>query len=182
MFRRFAPALLILICVLLDTAVLPIVYTGVYAVPLTMVAVMLIGMLMGRMRGLLYGTIGGLLIDITAGTLGMMTFYFMAAGFMMGLILYVPGEPLRPARRGARRRRLQRAAWAFVFFALGEVSILVIQYFNTATLRWIYFFNIFARGLICAALVTLFRPLVYRMLLGARPTRIPARSREVKSF
>ena len=63
MFRRFAPALMVLACFILDTTVLPIVYDGVYAVPMTVVAVLLIGMLMGRMRGLLYGTIGGLLIE-----------------------------------------------------------------------------------------------------------------------
>ncbi len=182
MFRRFAPALLILICFLLDTTILPIVFTGVYVVPLTVVAVFLIGMLMGRMRGLLYGTIGGLLIDITSGTLGMMTFFFMAVGFMIGLILYVPGEPLRPARRNARRRRLQRAVWVFVLFAAGEVTIFVIQYFNTAAIRWVYFFNIVARSLICAALTTVFRPLAYRLLLGTGRGRIPARHREVKSF
>ena len=182
MFRRFAPALLVLACFLLDTTILPIVYTGVYAVPLTMVAVFLIGMLMGRMRGLLYGTIGGLLIDITSGTLGMMTFYFMAVGFMIGLILYVPGEPLRPARRNARRRRLERALWVFALYALGEAAIFVIQYFNTATIRWVYFFNIAVRGLICAALVMIFRPLAYRLLLGTRQRRVPSRNREVKSF
>lgn len=182
MFRRFAPALLILVCFILDTTILPIVYTGVYAVPLTIVAVFLIGLLMGRMRGLLYGTIGGLLIDITSGTLGMMTFYFMAVGFMIGLILYVPGETLRPGRRGYRRRLLQRAEWVFVLYAIGEIVIFVIQYFNTASIRWIYFANIAVRSLICAVLVTLFRPAVYRLLLGGKQRRIPARNREVKSF
>ena len=153
MLRRFAPALLILACFILDTTLLPIVYTGVYAVPLTLVAVFLIGMLMGRMRGLLYGTIGGLLIDITSGTLGMMAFYFMAAGFMIGLILYVPGETLRPGRRGARRRRVQRFAWVFALYLAGEIVLFVIQYFNTASIRLIYFANIGLRALICAALV-----------------------------
>ncbi|MBR6890230.1 MAG: ECF transporter S component, partial [Clostridia bacterium] len=110
MLRRFIPAIMILVCVILDTTILPIVYGGVYTVPLTVVAVLLIGMLMGRMRGLLYGTIGGLLIDITTGTLGMMTFFFMAVGFVIGLILYNPGEHLRTGRRVARRRHLERAA------------------------------------------------------------------------
>ena len=97
---------MILACFILDTTIMPIVYGGVYTVPLTVVAVFLIGMLMGRMRGLLYGTIGGLLIDITSGTLGMMTFFFMAVGFVIGLILYNPGEQLRTARRHAGRKRL----------------------------------------------------------------------------
>ena len=103
MFRRFAPLTIILICCILDTTILPIIYGGVYTVPLTVVAVFLIGMLMGRMRGLLYGTVGGLLIDISSGTLGMMTFFYMSVGFMIGLILYNPGENLRTVRRTGRR-------------------------------------------------------------------------------
>ncbi|MBR1820387.1 MAG: hypothetical protein IJ769_02060 [Clostridia bacterium] len=53
MLRRLAPTIMVLTAVILDTTVMPVVYTGVYAVPLTVVAVFLIGMLMGRMRGLL---------------------------------------------------------------------------------------------------------------------------------
>lgn len=182
MLRRFAPALLILATFILDTTVLPIVYGGVYAVPLTVVAVLLIGMLMGRMRGLLYGTIGGLLIDITSGTLGLMTFFFMAVGFMIGLILYNPGEHLRTGRRLARRKRVQRAVWVFVLYAIGEAVLLVIQYFNTAELHWMYFFNIAVRALIVTALTLLLRPAAYHILLGGDRGRIPTRDREVKSF
>ena len=181
MLRRLSPFLLILVCFILDTTILPIVYGGVYTVPLTVVAVFLIGMLMGRMRGLLYGTIGGLLIDITSGTLGMMTFFFMAVGFMIGLILYNPGENLRSGRRVARRRRLQRGVWVFALYALGEAVLFVIQYFNTAEIRPVYFLNIAARSLICTALVLLLRPAAYALLLGNR-SRVPTRHREVKSF
>ena len=181
LLRRLAPLLLILACFVLDTTILPVVYGGVYTVPLTVVAVFLIGMLMGRMTGLLYGTIGGLLIDITTGTLGMMTFFFMAMGFMIGLILYNPGERLRTARRQARRKRFQRVAWVFVLYALGELVLLVIQYFNTATLMPIYFINIAVRSLICAALTLLLRPAAYSILVGNR-SRVPTRDREVKSF
>ena len=181
MLRRFAPALMVLATFILDTTALPIVYGGVYAVPLTVVAVLLIGMLMGRMRGLLYGTIGGLLIDITSGTLGLMTFFFMAVGFMIGLILYNPGEHLRTGRRVARRKRVQRGVWVFVLYALGEAVLLVIQYFNTAELQWMYFLNIALRASIVTALTLLFRPLAYHILLGNRG-RVPTRDREVKSF
>ena len=181
MLRRLSPLLMILACFLLDTTVLPVVYGGVYTVPLTVVAVFLIGMLLGRMSGLLYGTIGGLLIDITSGTLGMMTFFFMAVGFMIGLILYNPGEHLRTARRQARRKRFQRGIWVFVLYTLGEVVLFVIQYFNTADIRLIYFVNIAVRSLICTALTLLLRPVAYSMLLGNR-SRVPTRDREVKSF
>ena len=173
---------MILATVILDTTILPIAYTGVYAVPLTVVAVLLIGMLMGRMRGLLYGTIGGLLIDITSGTLGLMTFFFMAVGFMIGLILYNPGEHLRTGRRIARKKRVQRGIWVFTLYTLGELVLLVIQYFNTATLNGMYFINIAARALICTALTILLRPLAYKILLGGDRARVPARHREVRSF
>ena len=182
MLRRLAPALLILATVILDTTVLPIVYSGVYAIPLTVVAVFLIGMLMGRMRGLLYGTIGGLLIDITSGTLGVMTFFFMAVGFLIGLILYNPGEHLRTGRKLARRRHLERATWVFALYAVGETALFMIQYFNTADLRIIYFVNIALRALICTGLVMLLRPVAYALLIGNNQGRVPTRNREVKSF
>lgn len=181
MLRRVAPVLMILAAFILDTTVLPVVYGGVYTVPLTVVAVFLIGMLMGRMSGLLYGTIGGLLIDITSGTLGIMTFFFMAVGFMIGLILYNPGERLRTARRQARRKRFQRALWVFALYATGELALFALQYFNTADIRPIYFVNIAIRSLICAALTLLLRPAAYSLLLG-NPSRVPTRDREVKSF
>ena len=42
MLRRFAPMLMVFACFILDTTILPIVYGGVYTVPLTVVAVFLI--------------------------------------------------------------------------------------------------------------------------------------------
>lgn len=172
---------MILACFLLDTTVLPVVYGGVYTVPLTVVAVFLIGMLMGRMSGLLYGTIGGLLIDITSGTLGIMTFFFMGVGFMIGLILYSPTERPRAGRRQSRRTRVQRATWVFVLYVIGEATLLIMQYFNTAELQPMYFVNIAVRALICTALTMLLRPAAYAMLVGNR-SRVPTRNREVRSF
>ena len=181
MLRRLMPTLLILICFLLDTTVLPVVYGGVYTVPLTVVAVFLIGMLMGRMSGLLYGTIGGLLIDITSGTLGLMTFFFMAMGFLVGLILYDPRERPKTGRRQMRRKFARQFGWVFVLYALGEATLFVIQYFSTALIRPIYLINIAVRCLICATLTVLLKPLAQALLVGNR-RRLPARNREVRSF
>ena len=161
---------------------MPMVYSGVYAVPLTIVAVFTIGILLGRMRGLLYGTIGGLLIDITSGTLGMMTFYFMSVGFMIGLILYNPHERLLPSRRNVARRRIQRTAWVFVLYALGELVLLCIQYFHTASLHWVYFVNILIRSLICTVLTSLLLPSMRAILVGRKKNGTGNRTREVKSF
>lgn len=183
MFRRFSAFLLILLTVILDTTIIPIFYNGTYLVPLTIVVVFLIGMLLGRIRGLFYGTIGGLLIDITSGTLGMMTFYFMAVGFMIGLILYSPHERLVPSRRNVIRRRVSRTVWVFVLYALGELAILGIQYFHTASMQWIYLAHILARSLICTVLTVLLRPLFFSILIGRKNrTSTNSRTQEVKSY
>lgn len=182
MFRRFGPAILILVCIVLDTSVLPVVYGGVFTVPLTLIAVFSIGMLLGRMRGLLYGTFGGLLLDITSGTLGMMTFFFMAAGFLIGLIVYSPGERLVPSRRKQRRRVAWRATWVFALYGAGEIALFVIQYFNTASIQWIYFRNMLIRAVVCTALTMLLRAPMERLLVGRGGNRTTPLNREVKSF
>ena len=182
MFRRFYPALLILVCFILDTAIIPALVRGVYVVPLTIVAVLSIGMLLGRMRGLLYGTFGGLLMDITSGTLGMMTFYFMAVGFMIGLIVYAPGDRILPSRRKRRRRVIWRASWIFVLYTAGELALFIIQYFHTASFEFIYLLNIIIRGIICTAVTMMVRPAMDRFLVGRGANRAVLRNREVKSF
>ncbi len=181
MLRRILPALLILVSVLLDTAVLPVVYGGLYAVPVTLVMVFLIGMLLGRMRGLLYGTIGGLLLDITTGTLGMLMLVFMFCGFMIGLIVYQPEEQYVSAarRRASRRRWVWPAIWTFSLYAVVEVALLVMQYFYTANFKWQYLLYILIRAAILTVAVVLLRPLFGTMLLSRRPA---ARVREVKNF
>ena len=182
MFRRLNPFLLILVCFLLDTSIMPIVYGGVYTVPLTIIAVFCIGMVQGRMSGLLFGTLGGLLMDITTGTLGAMTFFFMFVGFMIGLIVYEPNERILPSRRKQRRRILWRAAWVFALYTVGELAILVAQYFNTATMEWLYLLNLLIRALICTALTTLLYPVMRRVLTSGDQGRAASRNREVKSF
>ena len=182
MFRRLLPLLMALIGFLLDTTVIPMVYSGPYSVPLTVVLIFLIGMCMGRMRGLLYGTLTGLLIDITSGTLGMMTFFYMSIGFMIGLIVYEPGERVRGSLRRRRRRLFWRAVWVFALYAMGEIVLFAIQYFNTAAFRPVYFLNIFIRAVICTALTMLLHPVMDRILTVRGSDRAASRSREVKSF
>lgn len=183
MLRRILPALLILVFFLLDTTVVPMLYTGVYGVPLTVIAVFCIGMVLGRMSGLLYGTLGGLLMDITTGTLGMMTYLLMFIGFMIGLIVYVPGERLVPSRRKQRRRLVWRTVWVFVLYVAAELSMFVIQYFNTAEFEWVYLLNILIRAAVCTVLCTLAHPLFNGMLADKSLGRAAkSRNREVKRF
>lgn len=158
-------------------------YSGPFLVPLTMPVVFLIGILLGRTNGILYGMIGGLLIDITAGTLGMMTFFMMAMGFLIGLILYTSTERPVLSRRQLRKARLTRAAWVFSLYAVGELVLFVIQYFHTAVIEPVYFLNIFIRSLICLGLTVVLRPLAHSMFIGRRTTTAAnSRTREVKSF
>ena len=183
MFRRLAPALSILLCVILDTTIIPMVYSGPYLVPLTMPVVFLIGMLTGRTNGVLYGMIGGLLIDISAGTLGMMTFFMMAVGFMIGLILYATTERPVLSRRQLRKRYLNRVTWVFALYAVGEAVLLTIQYFHTAVLEPVYILNILIRSVICTAVTFILRPFALSVFVDRSKTGASAnRTREVKSF
>ena len=183
MLRKILPALTIIVCVILDTAVIPLFYSGAYLVPLTMPFVFLIGMLTGRTNGVLYGMIGGLLIDISAGTLGMMTFYMMAVGFLIGLILYTDTERPILSHRQLRRTRLNRATWVFALYMAGEIVLFVIQYFHTAVIEPVYLLNILIRSLICLVLTVVFRPLAHLMFVGKHRAKAAGkRTREVKSF
>ena len=182
MFRRVLPTLLCLAVFLIDTTIVPMVVAGPYAVPLSAVLILCIGMTVGRMRGLLYGTLTGLLIDITSGTLGMMTFFYMAIGFMIGLIVYEPEGTAVSSLRQRRRRILWQAVWVLALYAAGEVVLFVIQYFNTAAFQWRYLLNILIRSAICMALTMALRPLIQRLLVPKGVERKAPRSREVKSF
>jgi len=183
LLRKLSPALTIIVCVILDTAVIPLFYSGSYLVPITMPFVFLIGMLTGRTNGVLYGMIGGLLIDISAGTLGMMTFFMMAVGFLVGLILHPSTERLVFSYRQLRKTRFNRAVWVFALYMTGEIVLFVIQYFHTAVIEPVYLLNILIRSLICLALTVILKPLAHLMFVGKhRAATAGKRTREVKSF
>ena len=182
MLRRLTPFLTTLLAMLLDTAVIPVFYHGVFTVPLTLVVVTCIGLLKGRLQGLLFGMIGGLLIDVTAGTLGMMTFFFMAVGFLTALIVDENND--RPIT--GVRFHLRRAAVAFARCMLGEIVFAVYQYFVTAAFEWHQLRSMALRCAIAAALTVLLCPLLDRLFNGRRSAAHARRSagskREVKYF
>ena len=91
-------------------------------------------------------------------------------------------RPSRQARRTARRRRVQRAAGVFALYLAGEISLFLIQYYNTTQIQPMLFVNMAVRSLICTLLTVFLRPLAYSLLLGNDRGRIPTRDREVKSF
>ena len=167
MRKYLSPTLFVLVAFILDTSVVPRFYQGVFSVPLMLVAVLLIGMAGGHSLGLLFGTLGGLLLDITTGTLGMMTFFFMAVGFLVGLMLKTLVKPVElPTRSNVRRARLRRVGWPFGLVLLGETVLLIIQYFYTARFEWAYVLNLLVRTTIVTLLTWLFYPLAARLISG----------------
>lgn len=165
---------------LLDTAVIPVLYHGTYTIPLTLVVVLCIGLLLGRLRGLLFGMIGGLLIDISSGTLGAMTFFFMTSGFLVALIV----DETNDRRMAGVRFHLRRGGVAFALYMLGEVVFCVYRYFVTASFEWRFVIHMALRSLIVSALVVLICPMLSRLFFGRKHAqrKYSNRNREVKYF
>lgn len=184
MLKRIMPPLTILAAILLDTAVIPVFYSGRFLIPLSLLAVILIGIQLGRIMGLLYGTIAGLLLDISAGSLGMKLFPYMVIGFLIGFLLDQQPEISRGMDRVERIQLIAvRLIWVTVLVLLHEVVMLVIQYFNTAVFEWSYVGNLLIRSLLTTALVQLLYPLAHRLYRSRAKKAAAGRStREVKNF
>lgn len=180
MLRKLTPFLTTFLAMLLDTAVIPVLYHGTYTVPLTLAVVLCNALLLGRLPGLLFGMIGGLLIDITAGTLGVMTFFFMAVGFLSALIV----DENADRQITGIRFHLRRGGVAFLLYAVGETVFVVYRYFITAAFEWRYVQYISIRALIFAAIIILICPALNRMYFGrgAAQHRAPGGRREARHF
>lgn len=184
MLKRILPPLSILLSVLLDTAVLPVFLYGRYLVPVSLILVILIGIQLGRMRGMLYGMIAGLLLDISAGTLGLKLIPYILIGFLIGFLL--DNQP-EISRNTDRRERLQllavRAIWIFVLVFLHEIVLLIYQYFSTAIFEWKYVRDLLIRAAITISLCMLFYQPFHRVFIGkADHARSGRTVREVKHF
>lgn len=182
MLRRLAPYGIIILTVLLDTAILPAFYQGAYAISLTLAAVLCVGLTLGKLYGMLLGMIGGLLIDITTGTLGMMTFYCLTLGFLVALLLDET-NPSTPRPKGIWFH-VRHALTAFGLYMLGEIVLGVYHYFLTASFSGALVVRMLLRGAIFAVLVlALYTPLK-RLFLGKKlqPRETYRKSREVKHF
>lgn len=182
--KRLVPILLILLSVLLDTAVLPVFLYGRYLIPISMVSVILIGIQRGRMSGMLYGLIAGLLLDVSAGTLGMKLLPYVLIGFLIGFFL--DSQP-QISRSLDRKERLQlyavRAIWIGVLVLLHEIVMLVYQYFSTAILEWKYVRDLMLRSVLTVGLCLLMYRPFYALLVGREHRGFQRRgTREVKHF
>lgn len=184
MLKKLAPALTLLFSVLLDTAVLPAFYYGRFLVPLSLVVVILCGIQLGRTRGMLYGMIAGLLLDISAGTLGMKLFPYVIIGFLIGFLLDQQPEITRSIERRERIQRYAvRAIWIAVLVLVHEIVMLVYQYFYTAIFRWSYVGDLLLRvAMVTALCMALYSP-IHRMYFGKTGAAGKGRNtREVKRF
>ena len=184
MLRRLAPLFAVLITFLLDTAVLPVFYYGRYLVPLTLVVVILTGIQRGRIQGMLYGLIAGVLLDVSAGTLGMKLFPYVIIGFLIGFFL---DQQPQIDRSMERRERVQlllvRIIWITVLLILHETVMLIYQYFNTAVFEWIYVHDLAIRIAVVTALCLIAYPLFHGIYFGkARAADSGRVTREVKNF
>lgn len=182
MLRRLSPYLIVILAVLLDTAVLPVFYYGTLTVPLTLAVVLCVGLTLGKLRGALLGMVGGLLIDISCGTLGMMTFFFMACGFLIALLLE-ESNPSAPQPTGLWFHA-RHALVIAVLYLLGEAVFCFYRYFVTAHFEWYYLRSILQRDLVFTiASLMLYSPLA-RLFLGKRKEARATfgKTREVKHF
>ena len=184
MLRRLAPLLTTLLTVLLDTAVIPVLYTGRFLVPLSLVVVILIGIQLGRISGMLYGMIAGLLMDISTGNIGMKFFPYIAIGFLIGFLLDQQPEIRRGMERIDRIHIIAiRLIWIMVLVLLHEIVMLVIQYFNTAMFKWSYVGTLLIRAALTTLLAQLLYPLTRLIYRGKEKAVGGSRStREVKNF
>lgn len=87
--RRYLPAILLVLTVMIDISVIPMIGSQIlseYGPLLTLCTVVSFGLLLGRTRGMLYGLIGGLLLDILVGyQFGLMSAVCIASGYLAGL-------------------------------------------------------------------------------------------------
>ena len=184
MLRKLAPIFTVLLSILLDTAVLPVFYYGRFLVPLSLVAVILCGVQLGRTSGMLYGMIAGLLLDVSAGTLGMKLFPYVAIGFLVGFFLDQQPEINRSMERRERLQRLAvRTIWISLPLLVYEIVMLVLQYFSTAIFEWSYVRDLLVRVVMLTALCLLLYAPMHRLYFGkTNSTRKGRNTREVKSF
>ena len=184
MLRRLSPLFAVLAAFLLDTAVIPVFYYGRFLVPLTLVVVIEIGIQRGRTQGMLYGLIAGVLLDVSAGTLGMKLFPYVLIGFLIGFFLDQQPEIDRTMdRRERMQRMLVRIIWIVSLLVVFEIVMLIYQYFNTAVFEWIYVRDLFIRvammTVLCLAAYPLFHSIFFGTVRAAQDGRA---TREVKHF
>ncbi len=184
MLRRFLHYLIIVLLVMIDISVVPILTTSVYVLPMTMLFVMCLGLILGRTHGMLGGLLGGLLVDILSGLpLGYMTFSYIAAGFLTGLIGYDSDEMRAQDTYSPGRALLRRFLAVAMTLTLFESVTMVYQYFNTALFEAAYVNHALVRVVIGAILTNaLYYPMTPALVGKTRKRVRIDPKREVKNL
>ena len=184
MLRRLAPIFAVFIAFLLDTALIPVIYYGRYLVPLTLVVVILTGIQVGRAQGMICGLVAGLMLDVTAGTLGVKLLPYVLIGFLIGFFLDQQPQIDRSLPRKERiQLMLVRIIWISALLFLHELVLMIYQYFNTAIFEWAYLRDLIIRVAMTTALcLILYAPFRSICFGGIRIIRSGRDTREVKNY
>ena len=186
------PLVSIIVFVLLDTSVIPEFYYGAYSVPLTLAVVSCISISFteSRLTGVFYGLIAGIFIDVSSGTLGAMTFFFMAYALLYNIIIVQDvGERTEASMHRLDLRRENSLFWivgtAGGLYLVQEVVILAYRYFFTYTFvldfTWSYVRDMLLRSVIFS-IVTLALFPALRWLFGINKLRQRESSKEGVRF
>ena len=168
MIKRFIPsAILLIVTVLIDTAVIPVLLSSRYIMPLSLMAVMSIGMLRGSIHGALSGVVSGLMIDISCGTLGVFLITYVLSGFIIGIIVYIP-EAYKSRQITRRKLYILRALISFAILIVFECIIAFSKYYQTALFDWLYVRDMFIRAFIGTAGTILMLLYASRFIIGRR--------------
>jgi len=180
--KRIASPLMLIFFVLMDTTAMQLLVSRAMQFSLTLVIIMIIGMLRGRMYGMLYGMVGGVLMDIASGTLGVMIFSGIAAGYIAGFIIYETNEQIIRRDVSRFKRWLSRFLTALGLLAAAELVMNIWQYYYVSLYSWNILFYALARIFLGALVTMILMPVMAWMFFGRRPRQIPAAKQEVKSF
>ena len=171
-------ALAVLAALLLDTAVIPVFYTGPYRVQLLLVLTFAYGMEGGFVTGLLAGLVAGILADISAGGAGDLLFAAMGTGLAAGAVARYRTDVY--SRRA--RSRMYRLLRAFSIALLAEGGILFYRYYQVGTFDAATLWPMAARAALLTALAYAVSPPVRRILYGGWRARTGGAAGEEKKF
>ncbi len=169
-FGRFAPALVLLLALLMDTTILPMFYQGIYAPNVTLALILAYAIQRGSAMGFAYGTAAGLLLDITTSyPVGLYTGTILLAVTVASLCAFF-------------ERNLGRTIVLAVIYVFYEAAFLIIAYASTVRMEPGYLLPALIRAAGGVALCSLLRLFVARYMRpkGVQMVR-SRRNQEVKS-
>ena len=141
--RAFATGMIIL-CVLIDTAVIPFEAANpIYYPKFTLLTIITIALLMGRTQGILYGLVGGVLMDISLLIpVGFTSVLYTVTGFLAGYI-----------GRKMRIRILSSIVAPILSMMVYEIAMTIYYVSVGGMFDWMMILGGFIRSLIGCAII-----------------------------